>query len=64
MRVNGHLQDSQVRNVWSVQRGQYASSSKKAVLHNSKALQQLLPVNQVTHYSRFIGVCVLVCEFS
>lgn len=56
------LQDSQVRYVWSSQRGQHASSPKKAVLHNSKTLQQLLPVNQTTRCSLFIAVClVFVC---
>lgn len=58
-----YLQDSQVSYVWSIQRGQHASSSKEAVLHNSKTLQQLLPVNQVTHYTQSVygSVCIGVC---
>lgn len=46
-----------------IQRGQHAPSSKEAVLHNSKTLQQLLPVNQTTRYSPFIAVRVCVSVF-
>lgn len=55
------LQDSQVRDVWSIQRGQHAPSSQKAVLHDGKTLQQLLPVNQSPRYSPFTSGCVCAC---
>lgn len=50
------LQGSQVRYVRPIQRGQHGSSTEKAVLHNSKTLQQLLPVKHITRYSPFIAV--------